>query len=671
MAFTSRVNAQVAAMPFTPSLDTFNVITGTTVDTPNADDVAYSNLPIGFNFYYHGTSYNMMTATTNGYISFDSINFAQYINVLTNTTNNIIAPLGADLINHLANASLQYLTIGTAPNRICIIQWLHYSYFGNFNGDLNFQIQLYETSNCIRFVYGFNVLLNSPFNTQIGLKGDSNLDYIALGDTSCNWANAYPYPSINTLFPISMSCSMPSGFAFHFGSCMGNGMTNFGYITGKVFNDLNGNGVMDSIETGIPNHIVHIMPGNYYVSTDASGDYNFFFTDSTLTYSLNTGAILYWTQTTTPLVLTCNPATQACSGYNFGFHQLPGVNDVAIHCPNWGTRPGTPEPMPIWYENNGTSNLSDTIIFVMDSLYSYISASPAPVYNVGKTLKWTYSNLQPGQHGCIMLYLLPDTSAVLGNYLNSTLTILPLNDTLPANNVLALHQLISTAWDPNEKIAEPSGIFPAGSTIKYTVHFQNTGTSAADNVVINDQLDQGLDPLTFNLIGSSHPVNFTMTDNGRAIFTFYNINLPDSNTNFMASNGYVSFSINTKSILAPLTVINNTASIKFDYNVPIVTNITADTIRGEITTNINSLTYNTHWKVYPNPSSDKVVFKLAGNTKEHSNLKIMNMEGQKVFENQNLISNQSIDITSLANGVYFCIIQSENNIETIKLVKQK
>ena len=71
---------------------------------------------------------------------------------LVGSMNNVISPLGADLI-HMASttgASLKYITMGTAPNRVCVTQWLHYSYYVS-SGDLNFQIWLYENSGSIRF----------------------------------------------------------------------------------------------------------------------------------------------------------------------------------------------------------------------------------------------------------------------------------------------------------------------------------------------------------------------------------------------------------------------------------------------------------------------------------------------------------------------------------------
>jgi hypothetical protein len=210
--------AQVAAMPFSPNLDTFSALTGTVIDTPNADDVNYQNIPVGFDFNYAGNSFDSMVVSTNGYISFNNVNLNSFIYAaLSSNNNNIIAPFSTDLMHHLSNASLSYATIGNAPNRSCVIQWYHYSYFPN-QGDVSFQIWLNETTNCIKFVYDANTY-NSPHNVQIGLKGSTNLDFIALGDTACSWANAYPFSAINTIFPVSTSCILPAGFSFNFGIC--------------------------------------------------------------------------------------------------------------------------------------------------------------------------------------------------------------------------------------------------------------------------------------------------------------------------------------------------------------------------------------------------------------------------------------------------------------------
>lgn len=661
-------NAQVSSIPFTASLDTFGIITGTTLDMPNVDDVVYQNIPIGFIFNIGANTYDKMSVNTNGYIELDSTGTNSFVNILGGTRNNLIAPFAADLIHKNANASLQYVTLGTAPNRVTVVQWLHYSYFGN-NGDVSFQLWMYEGSNCIKFIYGANSYVNTPLQTQIGVRGDTITDFIVLGDTACNWANAFPYPSITTKFPVSLSCTMPSGFAFNFGSCGYIGPVNFSYFTGKIFNDLNGNGALDALEPPISNHVVNIMPGNYYVSSDASGNYAFFFVDSNITYNISTGGITYWNQTTTPAIISCMPSSQSCKDLNFGFQAIPGLHEVSITCPNWGAKPGQPEPMPIHYSNNGTATESDTITFVMDSLYSFISSIPAPDVINGQTLQWAYSNLQPGQNGSIMLHLLPSINAVLGNYLDSKLSIAPTNDTVPSNNEVNLHQLISNSWDPNEKDATPSGMIAAGTEINYTIHFQNTGNAAADNVVIRDTLDENLDLLSFRFTGSTHPVNFSMSGEGLATFTFFNIQLPDSGTDMEGSNGAVSFAVKTKAALSPLTVINNTAGIYFDFNPAVITNTVADTIQMPLAV-LNISNTNDHISVAPNPASNYVVFSFSADVNEKAELKITTTDGKLLLTKNNVSSIEKVDISRLASGIYICTMKSDKGLQSIKIVKE-
>lgn len=660
--------AQVAAMPFSPNLDTFSAITGTVIDTPNADDVNYQNIPVGFDFNYAGNSFDSMVVSTNGYISFNNVNLNSFIYAaLSSNNNNIIAPFSTDLMHHLSNASLSYATIGNAPTRSCVIQWYHYSYFPN-QGDVSFQIWLNETTNCIKFVYDANTY-NSPHNVQIGLKGSTNLDFIALGDTACSWANAYPFSAINTIFPVSTSCNMPSGFSFNFGICNNENPLTIGYLTGKVFNDLNGNGTLDLNEPGIANHVVNILPGNYYVSSNANGDYAFFFTDSTQTFNITGAGINYWAQTNSPAVISCNPSSQSCSSLNLGYQAIPGIHEVVINCPSWTVRPGILEPYFINYQNNGTAIESDTITFVMDTLLSFVNSNPTPISVNGQTIQWVYSNLNPAQTACINLNLMPSLNAVMGDIVHSTLSIAPLNDTIPSNNIVYLNQLVTNSFDPNDKLAEPSGMIEAGTKINYTIHFQNTGNAEAYNVSITDTLDQNLDLLSFHLLGASHPCNFTMEGQGTATFTFYNIMLPDSGTDLIGSNGYVSYSVKTKNNLSPLTVINNKAAIYFDFNAPIITNTTADTIQMPVITgekyHINAYFINAK----PNPTNDNVVFAFSSDVSETAHLTIATLDGKMVFSKSNVSSKDIINLSELCAGVYFCNIASKNYSGNIKIIK--
>ena len=661
-------NAQVSTLPFSAALDSFSIITGTVLDAPMADDVSYTHIPIGFSFDYAGSTQTEMIVSCNGYIQFDTLPSNLFINILSGSSNNRIAAFGADLKNANSNASLQYQTIGTAPNRTCIIQWLHYSYFSGNSGDVSFQIQLHETSNCISFVYGPNFYSNNVLQTQIGLRGNSNADFIVLGDTTCNWATAYPFTSISTQFPVSTSCSMPSGFSFQFGACGNLTGVNLYYITGSVFNDLDGSGVKDISEPPIQHHIMNFSPGNTYASTDANGNYTFFFADTTQTYTISTGGITYWSATT-PTSIAINPQFQSTSNVDFGFMIIPNIHEMAITCPAWAAKPGQPEPMPIWYSNNGTSIESDTITFVMDSLYSFISSTPAPLSVNGSTITWVYPTVAPGQGGSIQLLLMPDSNAVLGDYLNSTLSIGPFNDTIPSNNILQLHQLLSNSWDPNEKLVEPSGRILPGTELTYTVHFQNTGNAPAANVTVKDTLDSNLDLLSLSIIGSSHTMNFTMEGQGVAVFTFYNIQLPDSGSDFAGSNGYVSFRVRTKVNLNSNTVINNRAGIIFDSNPAIITNIASDTIDMELSSNPHVLTDHSI-DTWPNPTVGNIVFHFTSNPILKGDLKIYSALGKLVYHQREILNSDVINLSSLYAGLYTAIVQTSEGVRTVKIIKQ-
>ena len=70
-------------------------------------------------------------------------------------------------------------------------------------------------------------------------------------------------------------------------------------------------------------------------------------------------------------------------------------------------------------------------------------------------------------------------------------------------------------------------------------------------------------------------------DEGKCVWSFNNIYLPDSNVNLAASNGYFTYRIKPKANVQIGDVIKNTAAIYFDYNLPIFTNTEKTTVVAE------------------------------------------------------------------------------------------
>jgi len=169
----------------------------------------------------------------------------------------------------------------------------------------------------------------------------------------------------------------------------------------------------------------------------------------------------------------------------------------------------------------------------------------------------------------------------------------------------------SASYDPNDKRPEPLGLNAQGyinatQPLDYTIRFQNTGTDTAFTVIIRDTLSANLDITTLYLTGASHPYTFQIIGSNVLEWTFPNILLPDSNVNEPLSHGFVSFHIQQTDGNTPGTEIRNRAGIYFDFNPPVITNTTLNTIVEDyktLFTFIQSLESKLQLGIYPNPSN--------------------------------------------------------------------
>lgn len=185
----------VSTYQFAASSGTFVPITGGTVvnalATGNATMANAINLP--FTFYYGGTAYTAVRATTEGYLDLYGYGSAYSNNSLSNNT--FLAPLWDDLDGTGGTAS--YSITGTAPNRVFTFEWLNWRWSATATvANISFQAKLYEGTNRIQFVYrpeagAFSI---STVSASIGFDGgstytgDSNnyRNFISLSDASAN-----------------------------------------------------------------------------------------------------------------------------------------------------------------------------------------------------------------------------------------------------------------------------------------------------------------------------------------------------------------------------------------------------------------------------------------------------------------------------------------------------
>ena len=259
--------------------------------------------------------------------------------------------------------------------------------------------------------------------------------------------------------------------------------------------------------------------------------------------------------------------------------------------------------------------------------------------------------------------------------LTNVVTIFPIVDDIDtANNIFTFTLNSAHPWDPNHKSVEPAGegedgnIDPATSSLTYTIDFQNTGNYPASFITIIDTLDTDIAFTTLHMVSSSHDYTMEFIYPNIVEWHFYDINLPDSATNFLLSQGFVKFSIDLQEGLASGTMIENTAGIYFDYNPVVLTNTVVNTLKmpDEITTPAAE----TNIHVYPNPAENKIF--IAGLQTENYEVTISDITG-KLVHSESLAGNgntQTLDISFLPAGIYLIKITEDNiSLEVQKIVK--
>ena len=143
--------ATAAAYPFTPSQKTFNYLaSGTSVNFPSWDDNFVSNIPIGFTFNFCNVPYTTVTAHTNGYMCFGnntSVSLSPGTGSLGSIAPAMIAfwhDASGDVNTSGASTPVKYITTGTAPNRVFILEFKNWGSFPYSSPKVSFQYILYE-----------------------------------------------------------------------------------------------------------------------------------------------------------------------------------------------------------------------------------------------------------------------------------------------------------------------------------------------------------------------------------------------------------------------------------------------------------------------------------------------------------------------------------------------
>ena len=444
-------------------------------------------------------------------------------------------------------------------------------------------------------------------------------------------------------------------------------------ISGKVFQDVNNNALMDVAEVGLPNVLLQLTNGSFQSLSANNGHYEVYANSGT--YAVNIPNIPLYHSLSTPSTqnATFVGLGNVDSLNHFGLIPIPNMPDLRVTLtPITAPKAGYVLAYMLSYKNVGTVAQNATVLFTPPAGINFLSASPSPTLQIANNVEWQLGILQPGQQGDVYVQFNIPVGTSIGFPLASQVQITPILGDLTANDNVSVNQIqVVGPYDPNIKLVDKDTLYNVSTAdwLEYTVHFQNVGNDTAYNVVIIDTLSSFLDLGSFEVIAMSHQpleVNF---DGQIMTLRFNQIMLPDSSTNQVGSNGFVKFRLRHPASLPFLTEINNFVDIYFDFNDPIRTN-TATTIHLDSSlSQIVVVEQKDDLVIFPNPTSADLTIKLAKSMNETKQVILTDLSGRVHLEEIMIEQEITINTSSLKPGFYIVQLKSGSSQWSARFVK--
>lgn len=446
---------------------------------------------------------------------------------------------------------------------------------------------------------------------------------------------------------------------------------NCGSASGKIIYDVNNSCIEDVGDFAVSNRHVQLGGGALAITNNQGIFYfsNIGLVTHAISQTLNTPFLA--NACVQPTSFTLNSSTTSLTGLNF-YDSLMSYVDAGVYMLNSGIVTGFNGSYYLYAHNSSNTAVNVNVSFVLNNLLTYSGASLTPnslnPTPSGDSLTWALT-LPPLSFGTmIQIDFYTPTSVVAGMPILSRARVATTSatDVNSANNLYEYTAICTSSFDPNVKNVNPVGEGPNGNitlqdkVLDYTVHFQNTGTSAAHRVIILDTLSSRVDISTLEVMAFSHNYKIEILGTNVVKFTFDNIMLPDSNSNEPESHGFISYRIHQSPLNQLGQQIKNKASIYFDFNAPVVTNTTVNTLVAP-----NSITQvekqHLSFDLYPNPAKNQCNLSLVAQESGAMQVQFINAIGQVVrtqIVNVHVGENQiSLNVQGIASGLYNVRIQ--------------
>lgn len=333
-------------------------------------------------------------------------------------------------------------------------------------------------------------------------------------------------------------------------------------------------------------------------------------------------------------------------------------------------RPGFEAEYQIVYKNKGNQVMSQVYgvnFFYNQNLMSFVSATQTPSSIVSGGMSWDFANLMPLESRSINVVMLINAPTAtnpvnIGDVLQFTSSIMPMaGDELTTDNLFQFNQTVVGSYDPNDitciegDVVAPSYI---GEYMHYVINFENTGTAAAENVVVKIEVNPNdFDINSLRILESSHNATIKITNTILEII-FQTIMLDTG------GHGNVLLKVKSKENLVTNDIVTKSAKIYFDYNFPILTN-DANTTFQVLSNSIP--TKDVAISLYPNPTSSLVNIKAENTIKS---TELYDVQGRLIQINKEDSNEVVLDISTYNSGIYFIKVTTDFGSQIKKLVKE-
>ncbi|MEZ5045909.1 MAG: T9SS type A sorting domain-containing protein [Chitinophagaceae bacterium] len=623
-----------------------------------------------------GTSYiitsadaGTSTATSTIYLPASNLSIVNPI-VNPDTCNQCVGSLSMQVIGGTPPYTYTILPITAS------ITWLNNAFYG-LCGNTTYTVSLVDAMGCFAnsvfqiintsSLSGISVSSTS-YDASCNMSADGAIDLNPLPSTglSYQWSNGDTTQDItnvvNGIYTVHITNS--NGDCLYYTDTIDVMGINCGTISGNIYYDSVSNCIFDMGDYYIPNRHLFLSTGAQTI-TDMNGYYQF----SNVPYGSHTitqaqSAYVYQNTCVQPNLVSINATSNNSTNNNF-IDTVSALFDESIYLSGSNVVPGfsgshlninVSNPNPFTVQNRITLLLNDSLS------YSSCNILPDSILSTpnGDSIIWYVTTMPFSNYQYLKVFVNVPSNVTLGSVLTSHVTLMPTNiiDSNLSNNTFFYGQVVVSSWDPNDKQVYPKGIGSEGyitlqdSILTYQIRFQNTGTSVAHNIVILDTLSDKLHISSLEVIGYSHQYQIEILDGHILKFKFNNIMLPDSGSNFEASNGFIVYKIKQKNSNQIGDIISNSASIYFDFNSPVLTNTTINTLKNP-TTISESIATDELFKIYPNPASTSVTVEYSLQS-ETSILQLFDLTGRIVKEITlpKGTSKTEFRVTDLVTGVY-------------------